>query len=155
TGQGVLAASQTLGVVVPYSPEYRGIAADTDLLPRLSSLTGGRVLTLSQTNSVFEHNLSAAKSSTPTWPLLLLLAILLLPFDIGVRRVSIYRGDVTRAIESARRRLGLLPKPAPAMPGASTPEIAALFGAKRRTTARAEMLKPITGDKAATDLQTP
>ncbi len=145
-GQGAR-ASQTLGVVVPYSPEYRGVDADAGLLPRLSALTGGRVLTLGQTSPVFEHNLSAARSTTPLWPLLLLLAILLLPFDIGVRRVSIYKGDVVRAIEAARRRLGLLPKAVPATPGASTPEIAALFGAKRRITTRVEMQEPAIENK--------
>lgn len=141
TGQDTR-ASQTLGVVVPYSPEYRGTDTDTGLLPRLASLAGGRTLTIGQTDLVFRHNLSAAKSTTPLWPLLLLAAILLLPFDIGVRRVSIYRADIVRAIEAVRERLGLLPKAVPAAPGASTPEMVALFGAKQRITTRVELRKP-------------
>jgi Mg-chelatase subunit ChlD len=142
-GEGVRTTGQTMGVVVPYSPEYRGAdSTDPGLLTRLASMTDGRVLALAQAGPVFEHNLNAARSATPLWPLLLLLAIMLLPLDVGVRRVSVYRADVVRMIEAMRRRLGLMGGPVPATPEASTPEIAALFGAKRRVAPRVEMVEP-------------
>ncbi|HKP54986.1 MAG TPA: VWA domain-containing protein [Chloroflexia bacterium] len=131
--------SQTLGVVVPYSPEYRGGASDNGLLVRLASVTGGRVLTLEGASASLDHNLSAAKATTELWPLFLLLAILLLPLDVGVRRVAMSRADVARALRELRGRLGL-DKPQPALApggvGASTPEMSALFSAKNRTRER-------------------
>jgi hypothetical protein len=124
--------SQTLGLVVPYSPEYRGSAADDGLLARIASLTGGRTLTLEDSAAAFEHNLDAVKSTSDLWPLLVLLAVLLLPFDIGARRLSVGRVDIINAVGDVRRRLGWQPRPQAATVGASTPEMVALFGAKER-----------------------
>jgi hypothetical protein len=84
----------------------------------------------------------SVRSITDLWPLLLLLAILLLPFDIGVRRVAVGRTDIARAIEEARRRLGILPRPQPAHAGPGTPELAALFEAKSRVRDRARPPQP-------------
>jgi len=131
--------TQTLGVVVPYSPEYRGGASDNGLLARLASITGGRVLTLEGARSSLDHNLNPANATTELWPFLLLLAILLLPLDVGVRRVATSRADMARALRELRGRLGL-DRPQPALAsggvGASTPEMAALFSAKGRTRGR-------------------
>jgi Mg-chelatase subunit ChlD len=124
--------SQTLGLVVPYSPEYRGSVTDDGLLGRIASLTGGRTLTLENSAAAFEHNLDAVKSTSDLWPLLVLLAVLLLPFDIGARRLSVGRVDIINAVGEVRRRLGWQPRPQAATAGASTPELAALFGAKER-----------------------
>jgi uncharacterized membrane protein len=133
-GPGGTGLSQTLGVVVPYSPEYKGNAGDDGLLSRIASLTGGRTLTLEETAAPFEHNLSAVQSTTDLWPLLVLLAVLLLPFDIGVRRVSMSKADLQKALDTAARRLGWQPRSRPAVASAtpSSAEIAALFGAKSR-----------------------
>lgn len=125
--------SQTLGVVVPYSPEYKGSVTDDGLLGRLAMLTGGRTLALENTAAAFEHNIDAVKSTTDLWPLLVLLALLLLPFDIGVRRVSVSKVDIINAWASTKRRLGWQPRPQAASATASTPEMAALFGAKERS----------------------
>ena len=139
--QGGAKFSQTLGVVVPYSPEYRGDVSDNGLLARLASITGGRVLALEGAPSSLDHNLSAAKSTLEMWPLLLLVAILLLPLDVGVRRVAMSRADLARALGQLRGRLGLdrqRPALAPAGEGtrASTPEMSALFDVKSRTRER-------------------
>jgi Mg-chelatase subunit ChlD len=133
--------SQTLGVVVPYSPEYRGEASDNGLLARLASITGGRVLTLEGASASLDHNLNPASATRELWPFLLLLAILLLPLDVGVRRVAMSRADVARALRELRERMGL-DRPQPALAsggaGASTPEMVALFSAKSRTRGRFE-----------------
>jgi Mg-chelatase subunit ChlD len=145
---------QTLGVVVPYSPEYRGGESDNGLLARIASLTGGRVLSLDNLSTAFEHNLPAAKTSTDLWPALLLLAILLLPFDVGVRRVAVSRADAARAWEGLRRRLGWEPRRVvPALPHGSTPEIAALFGAKGRARDRIEPVASPPAVRAAEPLR--
>lgn len=146
-GKEIGSASQTLGVVVPYSPEYRGDGGDEGLLGRIASLSGGRVLTLDDPKPVFDHNFLPVRSATPLWPLLLLFAILLLPFDIGVRRVAVSRADVSKALRGARNRLGLSPRRlAPAGGGASTPEMAALFGAKERTRERVGGMNALPAD---------
>lgn len=135
--------SQTLGMVVPYSPEYRGVPADTGLLARIASLTGGRVLSLDNPAASLEHNLPAARSASDLWPLLLFLAILLLPFDVGVRRLAITKEDVDRVWGELRRRLGWAGRTAPATaPQASTPQVAALFGAKERSRDRFDAVPP-------------
>ncbi|MEO8288437.1 MAG: VWA domain-containing protein [Chloroflexota bacterium] len=151
TGSQAANLSQTLGVVVPYSPEYRGSVTDDGLLGRLASLTSGRTLTLAQGAAAFEHNLDAVKSTSDLWPLLLLLAILLLPFDIGVRRVAVRKADVLTALDTVKRRLGWQPRPQPAT--ASAPNMAALFDAKSRVrTGRADdqQLRPLSDQAAGT-----
>lgn len=137
--------SQTLGVVVPYSPEYRGGESVNGLLSRLAALTSGRTLSLQQARATLDHNLTAARATVELWPLLLLLAILLLPFDVGVRRVAVSRADVARALRELRGRLGLersRPALAPAGEGvslgSSTPGMSSLFNAKSRTRERTE-----------------
>lgn len=124
--------SRTLGVVVPYSPEYKGGATDNGLMARLAALTGGRTIDLEDTAAPFAHNLPNVQSTTPLWPLLLLLAILLLPFDIGVRRVSVSRADALEWPAQVRQRLGLAPRPRAISGSVPSPEIVAMFGAKSR-----------------------
>jgi uncharacterized membrane protein len=131
-GSTAAGLSQTLGVVVPYSPEYRGSVTDDGLLGRIASLTGGRTLSMENIAAPFEHNIEGVRSTTDLWPLLVLLAVLLLPLDIGVRRVAVSRVDVSNAWEELKRRLGQQPRPRPAEAAATTAEMAALFGAKER-----------------------
>lgn len=145
TGEDVGSIGQTLGLVVPYSPEYRGVPSDNGLLERLASISGGRVLPLDAPAAALEHNLPAARSANDLWPLLLFLAILLLPFDIGVRRVAVTRTDVDRAVGEVRRRIGLVGRRVPAtVPQASTPQVAALFGAKERSRERLDSSPSVT-----------
>jgi hypothetical protein len=90
------------------------------------------VLGPEQVEAPFEHNLDAVKSTTELWGALLLLAVLLLPFDVGVRRLSFSRDDVRRALAAVARKMGVGAGPVPAVPQASSPEIAALFSARER-----------------------
>lgn len=89
---------QTMGWVMSYSPEYRAsnLADGIALLSQLAAETGGQSLANSP-EAVFAHNLPARAGYTPAWPYLLLLAALLLPFDIAVRRLIITRSDLRRA----------------------------------------------------------
>ena len=137
-GEGVGKASRTLGVVVPYSPEYRGGESDSGLLGRIASLTGGRELTLDELGAAFDHNLPPATRQIALWPWLLLLATLLLPLDVGVRRLGIAREDLERAwgeVGERLRRRG--PQPASAGTGTSS-QMSDLIGAKARIRDRLE-----------------
>ena len=145
-----LSLSRTLGVVVPYSPEYKGDATDNGLMARLADLTGGRTIALEDTTAPFAHNLPSVRSTTPLWPLLLLLAILLLPFDIGVRRVSVSRADALEWLAQARQKLGLAHRPRAVAGPAPSPEIAAMLGAKSRVRdRRPQQAKPRSQDPPA------
>jgi len=74
------------GAVIPYSPEYRRLSPNEDLLVQLASETGGRIL--KPTDQVFGKSRFALSSPQEIWPLLVLLASLLLLADIALRTVS-------------------------------------------------------------------
>jgi len=77
---------QITGTVVSYSPEYRKLTLNEGFLTRLTEETGGRVLKL--TDEVFGRNRIIFSDPREIWPLLILLASLLLLVDIGIRTVS-------------------------------------------------------------------
>jgi uncharacterized membrane protein len=97
-GSASPAVQQTTGWVLSYSPEYRALQADPRLLERLAGLTEGRQLI--EPAQAFDHGMVAQRSATPLWPWLLLLAALLLPFDVAVRRLVITRADLDRVREA-------------------------------------------------------
>ena len=92
--------ARTLGLIVPYSPEYRQGQSNLQLLETLARESGGR--SLSQPAQAFDHTLAAVRRAIPIELALLLLAALLLPLDIAVRRLSLRRKDF--ALVQARRR---------------------------------------------------
>lgn len=126
-----LQVNQTTGWVMSYSPEYnlRAIGADTALLDELAFLTDGRSLS-GTPDAVFTHDLLARNASTPLYPWLLLIALLLLPLDIAVRRLVITRTDLQRARESIFKRVPTIEAPSERM--------ATLMGAKVRAQQRTE-----------------
>jgi Mg-chelatase subunit ChlD len=97
---------QTLGLVVPYSPEYAASAAgsiDRGLLERLARLSGGGELP--DPVAAFVHNLPAAERAREVWQTLLLLVALLFPLDVAVRRVMLGRRDLAKARDWVRAHL--------------------------------------------------
>lgn len=127
--------TETLGLAVPYPAEYRDLEPNTALLQRLittglSNLQPGqgaqKLLTLSDgPTALLAHNLIAASAGHPLWPLFLILAILLLPFDIAVRRVMIGGGELRQlfaAITGRQPRAAFAPAATPMQP---------LFNARR------------------------
>ena len=100
--------AQTTGWVLTYSPEYRlpEEGVNLELLNDLANLTGGGPL-VDRPQDVFLHNLSARSAATPLWPILLLLATVLLPFDVGVRRLIITASDMRQLRAWIMARLGL------------------------------------------------
>ena len=101
--QGDIRINQTNGWVMSYSPEYR--PQGESVLPHIAlDLTGGKKLSVDDPGVVFTHDLAAQASLTPIAPLLLLIALLLLPFDVAVRRLLVTRGDLVRARNAILRR---------------------------------------------------
>ncbi len=89
-----LVAAQTRGFVIGYSPEYRTTEPDTTLLPDIASLGHGQILSPTAPEAAFAHTLPPAQGSTDLWPWFLLVAILLLPLDVAIRRVIVGREDI-------------------------------------------------------------
>jgi hypothetical protein len=88
------------GIVVPYSAEYRQGQRNPELLAALARSTGGT--RLEQPADAFAHNLAPVYSAREIALPLLLLALLLLPLDIGVRRLMLRRSDLGAAREWMR-----------------------------------------------------
>jgi Mg-chelatase subunit ChlD/uncharacterized membrane protein len=96
-------SQHTLGLVVPYSPEYRSNTPDLALLHELARITGGERLI--EPTATFIHNLPAADRAREIWQPLLWIVALLFPLDIAIRRVIMSRGDLKKAGVWLRERL--------------------------------------------------
>jgi hypothetical protein len=137
---GTDAASRTLGIVSPAAEEYRRLGVDAEALAAFAETGGGRTLAVDDEESmeeVWRHDIEARAFPTPIWPWLLLLAILLVPLDVGVRRVALTRGDFRRARAWTARRVGLA-RPAPE----PTAGLAELRAARERSSRRADRTAP-------------
>ncbi len=107
TKPGETALGRTLGLVAPTPAEYRLLGANEPLLAAIRAATGGSEPATPA--AVWAHDLRAAGRSTDLWPWLLVLAMLLWPLDITLRRVSIGRrelGDGRRWVRDWFRRRG-------------------------------------------------
>jgi uncharacterized membrane protein/Mg-chelatase subunit ChlD len=123
---------QVLGLVVPYSAEYRASGVDLAFLTDLASRTGG--IQLSEPLAAFLHNLPSAARAREIWTPILLVVALLFPLDIAIRRVMLGRGDLVKAGEWLRFRL-LLPGRQPG-PHKREPILGQLFEARNRARQR-------------------
>jgi hypothetical protein len=96
------------GAVNSYSPEFSITGADVDLLARVSELTGGQVLPdpsdATGTVNLFDRRATRTRPHE-IWEALILVALLLLPVDVGVRRVNITREQVEEAREWVASKL--------------------------------------------------
>jgi hypothetical protein len=124
---------QTSGWVLGYSPEYRQFESNPQLLESLAELTGGQDLSGLET-AVFSHTLPSDVTRRPIWPWLTLAAVILLPFDIALRRLVISRRDWQRAWAATFGRLFPAPVPVPAQ----SEQVARLFQAKERAGTKRE-----------------
>ena len=133
TREGSDSATRTLGLVNPTAQEFRQLGVDQEALEELARMGGGRTLTDVEPEAIWTHDIAAAAFPTPIWPWLLVLALVLFPVDVGVRRVAISRAEIRRARDWVASRVGLRrPMPEPA------PGLAELMAAKARVARRAE-----------------
>lgn len=96
--------TQTTGWVNTYSPEYQIRQVDETLLDEIAGLTGGRSFA-GDPGAVFTRDIEASDVSSPLAPWLLLIALVLLPVDIAVRRLIITRSDLRRLGAYMRNRI--------------------------------------------------
>jgi hypothetical protein len=150
---GRVVVQSAAGMIVPYSAEYRQGQRNPELLAALARSTGGSKL--DQPADAFAHTLAPVYSAREIALPLLLLALLLLPIDIGIRRLMLRRGDVGAATTwlrtarlmpatSARPNESGAPKPARDAPAE---QIERLRAAKARARRKAR------GEEAPTDEQ--
>ena len=125
-----ISVGQTVGWVLGYSPEYANFEANVGLLEAMGVLTGGQDFTGLET-AVFAHNLPSEQASRPIWNWLTLTAVLLLPFDIALRRLVITRQDMARVWAATLGRW----QPQPLAPTPRTEQVSRLFQAKNRASA--------------------
>ncbi|MBV9281760.1 MAG: VWA domain-containing protein, partial [Chloroflexi bacterium] len=127
-GAGHAEAGQ-VGLDVPYSSEYRTSGTNLPFLRALAAAGGGSLI--GKPSAAWLDNLSAVYDRRSLQDLLALLALLLLPVDIAVRRLAVGRRDL-RAI------LAALPFAGRSTPGAE-PVVAPLKTLRaRRAGARPE-----------------
>jgi Mg-chelatase subunit ChlD len=86
---------ETIGSVRAYSAEYRGGGADETLLRGIAKATSGRFGI--DPGRAFDADLPSGSREIEIAPWLLLLAALLLPLDIALRRVVVTREDLSEA----------------------------------------------------------
>ena len=116
---GRLVSSATRGFVVSYSPEYAANRAEPTLLADLASLGGGKMLAATDAAAVFEHTLPPVRGSRPLWRWLLTAFVLLLPLDVGVRRVMFGREHWEKLLGWLRGKISAPQKTAVPAPSAS------------------------------------
>ena len=142
---GVADLGRTLGLVAPTPAEYRLLGVNESLLTTLRAATGGRAIETAE--DVWTHDLRSTAFATDLWPLLLVLALLLFPIDVAIRRVSVSR----RELVAARAWFGsrVLGRGRAARPEA----VGGMLAAKERapgTRSRAALVRPASDPAGAT-----
>ncbi|HJU48498.1 MAG TPA: VWA domain-containing protein, partial [Gaiellaceae bacterium] len=92
---GSAALGRTVGLVEPVAAEYRLLGVNEAFLSSLRGATGGTEVELP--TDPWRHDLQVTSSFTELWPWLLVLALLLWPLDIALRRVSMGRRELADA----------------------------------------------------------
>jgi len=143
------AVNERAGWVLSYSPEYRNFESDPDALYQVAMAGQGHVATGDPADAL-AHTRSAPPATRPVWPWLLLIAALLLPFDVGVRRLAIDRRDLQKAWRAIGRRVQTRRDARQAVPARSE-RMTTLFTAKQRTRVerveRSEPIEPPPADR--------
>jgi len=142
---GSAALGRTVGLVAPVAAEYRLLGANQPFLATLRAATDGReILTPLEP---WRHDLTLTSSFTELWPWLLILALLLWPLDVALRRVSIGRRELAGARawmgETWRRRRATAPRTA------ATSEMLASRDRAAGAASRAAMLRGLAAGEPA------
>lgn len=132
---GENSVSELTGWVRAYSPEYRLSGEDAGFLNRLAEASRGALAALDAPSAAFVNPGFRATAARPLWQEFLSAALLLLPFDIGVRRLALERRDLVRAWERLAARLVRRPAPAGGEP-VTAERMSTLLRAKDRVEER-------------------
>ncbi len=90
----------TTGVTIPYSPEYRKLSTNDNLLQRLADTTGGKILDedieTGKYESIYRSGFNVARDSKDLWRHLLFWAAILFFIDVFIRRVIVDYVDLAQ-----------------------------------------------------------
>lgn len=81
--------TQTIGIPIPYSSEYKNVSTNTVLLAQLAELTDGTLI--KEPNAVFRKPDEKVRYLQEIWRNLLIIAMFLFLLDVAIRRVMIGR----------------------------------------------------------------
>jgi Ca-activated chloride channel family protein len=146
TKPGESALGRTVGLVEPVAAEYRLLGVNQALLATLRAATGGAAIVLPA--EAWTHDLRTTTSFTELWPWLLLLALLLFPLDIALRRVSLGRRELDEGRAWVARRWRSRGAAAPRTP--ATEGLLASRGRAGGATARAALRRTADDGPTAT-----
>ncbi|MEI7646390.1 MAG: VWA domain-containing protein [Chloroflexales bacterium] len=122
-------------LVVPYSSEYRSSQGNPALLSEIAALTGGPII--SAAAAAFAHPDARVTTASEIGLPLIILALLLLPLDIALRRMMLRRSDLgTAGGWLAARRAARAARAEVAEVAPADPTMERLADAKRRAAAR-------------------
>ncbi|HKJ26686.1 MAG TPA: FixH family protein, partial [Anaerolineales bacterium] len=122
---------QTLGLVVPYSPEYKASGVDLARLIELAQITGGGEL--QSPLDAFLHNLPSADFAKEIWRPILIAVALLFPLDVAIRRLIFGQKEVQQAKGWLSERI----RPEKSTPTPDAPKVlGSLFEARDRARSR-------------------
>jgi uncharacterized membrane protein len=116
TGKAKLTRTVSGGIAVPYAPDFRDSGVDETALQAIARAGGGSMLTRPQ--DAFAQNLPPVNVATPLQDMLLVIALLLLPFDVAARRLVLEREDwlaLLHAVTFRRQDSRDVPSPVSAM----------------------------------------
>lgn len=130
-GAGHAAAGQ-VGLDVSYSPEYRSTGLDLSFLRTVAVAGGGSVIT--SPGAAWRGNLPSVQAQDDLTLLLLLLAVLLLPIDVGVRRLVMSRRELRALVDALPWRVET--------PGREEPVSAPLGAVRARRASRPTRVPP-------------
>lgn len=102
TAGGTLLHQQTRGLIVGYPDELRLRPVNTELLQAVAAATGGRFNPAPE--DLLAANVDPSRSvlrTTPLWPILLALALILSVLDVALRRIDFSLWLPTRRIQTA------------------------------------------------------
>ena len=99
------------GAVKGYSREYTISPPDLEFLRQVAETTGGRLISAadavkSDASAVLFENRQPRSTPREIWRSILIAAILLLPLDVGLRRIHITREDMNAAAQAVTSRSG-------------------------------------------------
>ena len=95
-------ASQTEGFVIPYSPEYRITENGSERIRNITDLSGGKIL--DNGKDVFSQSEVDGFEKQDLSNLLLILAAIIWPIDIGVRRINLSAVKITQRLNSDNKK---------------------------------------------------
>ena len=108
------------GFIVPYSPEYLRFRSNMPILQEIAERTSGEVLSGDpQTDDIYERGRSVKQSTKPIFDWFLIALAILVPLDVGIRRVQ-FEWSSIKALLTFRRK-----------PAESTATIGALLQRKQ------------------------